>query len=70
MRLKKVDEYTAYSLLLSIAVAVAHMWTSGVAYCIGWYYVVFLEVFQQSSGTTAWVGSLNAAVLCGFGQWS
>ncbi|ELT97233.1 hypothetical protein CAPTEDRAFT_227106 [Capitella teleta] len=67
MGLKKVDEDTAYALLLVIAVSVAHMWTSGVAYCIGLYYVVFLEVFQHSSGVTAWVGSLNAAVVCGFG---
>eukprot|EP00914_Ancora_sagittata_P023855 GHVO01047569.1.p1 GENE.GHVO01047569.1~~GHVO01047569.1.p1 ORF type:complete len:430 (-),score=29.73 GHVO01047569.1:99-1388(-) len=67
MGLKKIGEDTAYSLLLVAAVSVAHMWTSGVAYCIGWYYVVFLEVFQHSSGVTAWVGSLNAAVVCGFG---
>ena len=46
------------------SVFLTHFLTSGWSIAMGAYYVTFLEVFQKSHGVTAWIGSLNFAVLC------
>ncbi len=44
------------------------MLTSGFSYVIGVYYVEFLEVFNETRATTAWISSLNYGTLCIIGE--
>ena len=51
-----------YRITVVVALFVTQILTYGLAYCIGIFQHVFLEVFEQSSGITSWVSSLNQAV--------
>ena len=42
----------------------SHIVAVGFSYAISVYYVEFLTVFNESSGTTSWLSSLNFGVLC------
>ena len=39
----------------------------GFNFSIGVYFVTFLDVFKETSGTTAWISSLNLGILCSSG---
>ena len=56
------------ALIITASAFVAQFVTNGWSVGMGLYYVTFLEVFQQSHAVTAWVGSLNYAVLCVTGK--
>ncbi len=56
-----------YQWTILMSVFLAHFLSCGISYCLGIYYLPILEVFQQSHGVTAWIGSLNTATLCGTG---
>ena len=47
---------------------VIKMLTNGFSYAIGVYYVEFLNVFNESKGTTAWISGLNLGVFLGVGK--
>ena len=57
-----------YSWVVCAVAFSAHLLTSGFSFSIGVYYVEFLNVFNQSKGTTAWVASLNFGILCLVGK--
>ena len=42
----------------------SHIVAVGFSYAISVYYVEFLTVFNESSGTTSWLSSLNYGTLC------
>ena len=44
-----------------------HFLSCGICYAIGVYYVVVLEVFEESYGVTSWLGSLCLGTLCATG---
>ncbi len=44
------------------------MFTTGFSFAIGVYYVEFLDVFNESRATTAWISSLNFGVMCFIGK--
>ena len=45
-----------------------HMLIAGFSYSIGVYYVEFLDVFNETKGTTAMISALNMSFLCGMGK--
>ena len=45
----------------------SHVVAVGFTYAISVYYVEFFTVFNESSGTTSWLSSLNYGMLCFIG---
>ncbi len=59
---------SGWSWVVCFVAFVSHLLTVGFSYAIGVYYVEFLEVFNESKGTTAWISALNYGVLCCGGE--
>ena len=47
----------------------SHIVAVGFSYTISVYYVEFLTVFNESSGTTSWLSSLNYGIISFIGKW-
>ena len=54
----------SWAWVVTVATFVVNGLLYGFAFITGMYFVVFLEVFQQSMATTAWIGSIYLGVLC------
>ncbi|XP_013386020.1 monocarboxylate transporter 9 [Lingula anatina] len=70
--LKNLPQYTQYmgtrertirQCLIVIAAFMSHFFVHGLSASMGVYFEEFLEIFKQSVGDTAWVGSLNYGML-------
>ena len=53
-----------WSWIVCAATFFSHIVAIGFSYAISVYYVEFLAVFNESSGTTSWLSSLNYGMLC------
>ena len=53
-----------WSWVVCAATFFSHIVAVGFSYAISVYYVEFLAVFNESSGTTSWLSSLNYGMLC------
>ena len=57
-----------YSVVLVCSAFTLNALSCGLSYTFGLYYITFLEVFQEGSTITSWIGSINFAVECGTGK--
>ncbi|CAH1784867.1 unnamed protein product [Owenia fusiformis] len=56
-----------YGWLVVLAGFFSHLFTYGISWSVGVFFVVYLDAFQESKGMTAWTGSLNTACMYGIG---
>ena len=55
---------SSYSWIVCFAAFLSTFMTTGFSYTIGIYFVVFRDVFKQSSSAASWVSSLNYGTIC------
>lgn len=68
-QLQHPDVDTGWAFLVAIAAGLCHFLTLGFAMAFSSFYVIFLEVFNESKGLTAWIGSINYGMMCAVGTY-